>query len=420
MNTDLPNKSKLINLIKLLHPGIGIKRWIVLGAFGISICSFGTTFFVRRMFLVTFPDFLPWYWEGILLLWVGLVTITLAIVGLYRTLAPMVVGMASLESIGDTLYTRMSRDKGPKIVAIGGGTGLSVLLRGLKLHTNNLTAIIGVADDGGSSGILRRELGVLPPGDFRNCIVAMSDENSLLPELLQYRFSQGNGLKGHSFGNLFITAMSHVAGNFENALQESSKVLAVKGQIIPATTDNLKLSATLSSGEVVEGESKITERGGRIENISIEPQNASAYPKALKEISDADILILGPGSLYTSILPNLMVPGIKNAIHASRSTKIYVCNVATEVGETGGFSMNDHIEALQKHTSETVVDWIAANHNITNLGTEFKGEPVTISEEHIEHAKLVTSDIIDSTHPVRHDSEKLATFILKIHSMTSK
>ena len=211
-----------------------------------------------------------------------------------------------------------------------------------------------------------------------------------------------------------------MAGNFENALQESSKVLAVKGQIIPATTDNLKLSATLSSGEVVEGESKITERGGTIEKVSIKPQNASAYPKALKEISDADILILGPGSLYTSILPNLMVPGIRDAIHTSRSTKIYVCNVATEVGETGGFSMNDHIEALQKHTSETIVEWIAANHNITNLGTEFKGEPVTISEEHIKHAKLVTSDIIDSTHPVRHDSEKLATFILKIHSMTSK
>ena len=410
----------MLNLIKLLHPRIGVKRWLVLGAFGISICSFGMTFFVRRIFIVTFPDFLPGYWEGILLLWVGLATITLAIVGLYRTLAPLIIGRTSLESLGDTLYTRMSRDKGPKIVAIGGGTGLSVLLKGLKHHTSNLTAIIGVADDGGSSGILRRELGVLPPGDFSNCIVAMSDEDSLLPELLQYRFSQGNGLKGHSFGNLFIAAMSQVAGSFENALQESSRVLAVRGQIIPATTENLKLSAILRGGEVVEGESKITERGGAIDRISIEPPNASAYPKALEEIRDADILILGPGSLYTSILPNLMVPGIRDAIRVSRATKIYVCNVATEIGETGGFSVSDHIEALQNHTNETIVEWIAANNNITTLGTNFKGDPVTVSDENIKHAKLITNDIIDLDHPIRHDPEKLATFILEIHSMRSK
>ena len=355
-----------------------------------------------------------------MLLSVGIVTITISIIGLYRTLAPLIIGNPSFESLGNTLYTRMSRDKGPKIVAIGGGTGLSILLKGLKHHTNNLTAIIGVADDGGSSGILRRELGVLPPGDFRNCIVAMSNEESLLPELLQYRFSQGNGLKGHSFGNLFIAAMSQVAGNFETALQESSKVLAVQGQIIPATTENLKLSAKLQNGQIIEGESKITEQGGFIEEISIQPQEATAYPKAIDAINDADITILGPGSLFTSILPNLMVSDIRKAINDSESTKIYVCNVATEIGETGGFTVKDHVYTLQKHTNNDIVDWVAANSNVTNIGAAFKGESVSISNDNIKHVKLVTRDILDPDHPVRHDPKKLAEFILDIHAGTLK
>ena len=370
--------------------------------------------------MLSFPDFLPWYWEGLLLLSVGIVTIILALIGLYRTLAPFIIGNSSIESMGNKLYTRMSRDKGPKIVAIGGGTGLSVLLKGLKHHTNNLTAIIGVSDDGGSSGILRRELGVLPPGDFRNCIVAMSDEESLLPELLQYRFTQGSGLKGHSFGNLFIAAMSQVSGSFENALQESSRVLAVRGQIIPATTENLKLFATLKSGEIIEGESKITEHGGLIEEVSIKPKKAAAYPKAVDAINNADILVLGPGSLYTSILPNLMVPGISSAINSSNSTKIYVCNVATEIGETGGFTVSDHVKALQNHTNQAIVEWIAANNNITDIGSDFRGESVKLPDENIAQAKVVIRDVLDVDHPVRHDPDKLAALILEIHSKGSK
>ena len=401
-------------ILRLLYPGIKIKRWLLLGSIGIGICAIGIAYFIRKIFLIQFPDFLPWYSEGILILVIGILIILLALKGLFNTLSPLFAEDVTIGTIGETLYDRLARDRGPRIVAIGGGTGLSVLLKGLKKHTNNLTAIIGVSDDGGSSGRLRRELGIIPPGDFRNCIVALADEDSRLPELFQYRFSEGTGLKDHSFGNLFIVAMSNLTGNFVEALSESSKVLAVQGQIAPATTDNLKLSAKLSDGRIIEGESNITSEKGIVSELYIHPENAEAYQPAVEAITNADLIILGPGSLYTSILPNLMVPGIQKAILKATGKKIYVCNVATEIGETQGFDVSDHVEVLQSHTNEKILDCVIANNNITETGDQFAGEAVYINNSTIKNIAVIYDDLIDSDHAVRHDSDKLANSLLKI------
>jgi uncharacterized cofD-like protein len=300
-------------------------------------------------------------------------------------------------------------------VAIGGGTGLSVLLRGLKAYTDNLSAIVTVTDDGGSSGRLRRELGVLPPGDFRNCLVAMSDAESLVGELFQYRFDQGDGLEGHSFGNLFIVAMTNVTGSFERALQESSRVLAVHGQILPATVANLSLSARLVDGTSVHGESSITERGGIIDRVLIEPRNAVAHPGAVEAIEQAQLIVVGPGSLYTSILPNLLVSGIAGAIGGSTAPKIYVCNVATQKGETESYTVAEHVEALQRHTTPTIVDYVVVNDSPRELGPPFLGEPVLHDRRQLSHVQVIEADLVDSSHPVRHDSAKLAQALMDVY-----
>ena len=273
--------SRLQRFLRLLHPGVGLKRWALVGAAGVAFCSIGVAYLIRKFFAVSFPDFLPWYFEGFFLLAVGGGAILLSMYGFYRALSPLFMRSQSIDAVADTVYNRWSRGRGPKLVAIGGGTGLSVLLRGLRLHTDNLTAIITVGDDGGSSGILRRELGVLPPGDFRNCLVALSEDESLLADLFQYRFDEGSGLKGHSFGNLFIVAMTNVTKSFNQALVESSRVLAVRGGLLPSTPADLRLTARFADGTTVRGESSITERGGQIERLMIEPADALAHPLAV-------------------------------------------------------------------------------------------------------------------------------------------
>jgi len=308
-----------VGVLKFAYPGLGIKRWLLLGAFGISVCAVGLTFLLRKLWAVSAPGLLPLHFEGIFLMAGGVVMIFLSLYGLYRSIGPLVLASPNIGSIASTIYTRRSLGRGPRIVAIGGGTGLSVLLRGLKNYTDNLTAIVTVGDDGGSSGRLRKEMGVLPPGDFRNCLVAMAEAESLVTELFQYRFDQGNGLKGHSFGNLFIVAMTNVSKSFEQALYESSRVLAVRGRIVPATVANLKLSARLKDGEMVYGESNIGERGGEIDQFFTVPSDAEAHPLAVEAIRDAQLIVVGPGSLYTSILPNLMVPGIAEGVKNSRA-----------------------------------------------------------------------------------------------------
>lgn len=308
--------------------------------------------------------------------------------------------------------TESFKNKTPHIVAIGGGTGLSVLLRGLKQHTRRITAVIGVTDDGGSSGRLRREMGIIPPGDFRNCIVALSDEDSLLKELFQYRFPEGSELQGHSFGNLFIAAMTDVTNSFEDALTESSRILSVTGQVVPATIENVNLSVKLADGRFIKGESKVRESSSEIEELFIDPPDAEASPAAIKAIGEADLIVIGPGSLYTSILPNLMVPGIVDAISESKGIKYYICNVATEIGETQHFNVIKHIDVLERYLGSGILDMTIANDNIDDIGSQFHGEAVDPNTDSTKHL-IATSDLLDKEHKVRHDSGKLAKFIME-------
>ncbi len=401
--------------LRLLYPGIGLKRWAAIGALGVFTCSIAIAFLLRKFFALPFPDFLPWYFEGFLILGVGGGFIILSMYGFYRTLSPFMARSQPIDSLADSIYNRWHRGRGPRIVAIGGGTGLSVLLKGLRGHTDNLTAVITVADDGGSSGRLRRELGVLPPGDFRNCLVAMSEDESLLAELFQYRFEGGNGLKGHSFGNLFIVAMANVAGGFDQALVEASRVLAVRGRIVPSTTSNLQLSARFKDGSEVKGESGIMRHNGEIERLMIEPEEAAAHPLAIRAIAEAELVVIGPGSLYSSILPNLLVSGISEAVKNTSATVVYVCNVATQIGETGGYTLAEHVAALRRHTFEEVADYVIANSNPPDIQDQFEGEGVVHDGSPLKNATILLSDLVDDSHPVRHDSDKLADAIMRVH-----
>ncbi|MCB0154279.1 MAG: YvcK family protein [Anaerolineae bacterium] len=326
----------------------------------------------------------------------------------------------------------------PKIVVIGGGTGLSVLLRGLKHYTKNITAIVTVADDGGSSGKLRRELGILPPGDFRNCIAALANDEDLMTQLFQYRFRDGSGLEGHSFGNLFITAMAEVTGSFEEALYESGRILQIQGAILPSTLEDIKLCAELDEGSQtrkVQGESAIPEAMLPIERVYLQPDEPQAFPPALQALLNADLIVAGPGSLYTSILPNLLVSEIAHAIRTSQAKKVYICNVATQPGETDNYTLEDHVQAIEAHThfvddiyklneGESLTgnqlpkgylfDFVLANNNL-----DF---PIPDSMSHLQavlppHANsqgytVILADVVDNMYPWRHDFVKLANQLM--------
>ncbi|HWQ28150.1 MAG TPA: gluconeogenesis factor YvcK family protein, partial [Dehalococcoidia bacterium] len=326
------------NFLKWFYFGMHIKRWLLLLLVGVAIAGLGIGYFLREVYVsYTFPawvyyltlQFLPRVVRGALFIGTSLAIILFAIWQLNRSLLSAFLPRGRDESIVNIIYNHRYLRRGPKIVAIGGGTGLSTLLRGLKEYTGNITAIVSIADDGGSSGRLREEFGILPPGDLRKNIAALADAEPLMTRLFEYRFKEGSGLEGHTFGNLFILAMREVAGNFEEAIRETSRVLAVRGLILPATLTHITLRARTADGEVIEGESKITERGSRIEQLFIHPENAQANPDAIRAILNADMIVVGPGSLYTSVLPNLLVEGIRRAIEVSPALKVYVCNVAT-------------------------------------------------------------------------------------------
>jgi uncharacterized cofD-like protein len=301
-------------------------------------------------------------------------------------------------------------------VAIGGGTGLSTLLRGLKEHTANLTAVVTVADDGGSSGRLRRELGVLPPGDVRNCIAALADAEPLMTRLFQYRFSEGSGLEGHSFGNLFIVAMSGVTGSFEEAVRTTSRVLAVRGQILPSTLANVTLSARTEDEETIHGESNITKRGGAIREVYLQPGNVQANPEVIRAILNADLIIVGPGSLFTSVLPNLLVEGIRQAIAVSSALKVYVCNVATQHGETDSFAVSDHFRALMRHTGRNLFDYVLANSNVQEpLPDAWHSEPVRVDDLSLDGARVMTADVVSVDNRYHHDPKKLSDSLVRLY-----
>jgi uncharacterized cofD-like protein len=417
--------------LKWLIPGMGVKRWLLLLFAGITIVSLGVGYVLVDIYRTwTFPvlfyyltlQFIPRALRGLLFGTVGIAAITIAILQLNRSL------LAAFRSPGqsslvDIIYNHRHRIRGPKVVAIGGGTGLSVLLRGLKEHTENITAIVTVADDGGSSGRLRRDLGLLPPGDFRNCIAALADEESPTARLFQYRFGKGVGLNGHTFGNLFIAAMAAVTGNFERAILESSRVLNIRGRILPSTLENVTLWADLQEDDEeaagpgqVQGESEIPKSGKPIERVFLEPGKVPAYPGAIKAILEADLITAGPGSLYTSVMPNLLVPGIASALRASPAMKVYICNIATQEGETDHFSLDDHLRALEEHVGQGLFTYVLANDNLkVQFPHHLNVEVVSLETVELEGYQFVTADLVDLENPWQHDAKRLAEELMNLY-----
>jgi uncharacterized cofD-like protein len=420
--------------LKWFYPGMHIKRYLGLIIIGVAMMTFGLSYVIREAYLTgfTLPDymyyvtlqFIPRYVRGAMYMTAALGLILFGVFRLNQSLLQVVApNRDTTESLVNTIYTQRFLKRGPKIVAIGGGTGLSTLLRGLKEYTANLTAIVTVADDGGSSGVLRRELGVLPPGDVRNCIAALADAEPLVTKLFQYRFSDGSGLAGHSFGNLFIVAMSGVVGNFEDAIRQTSRVLAVRGQIIPSTLENVALSARMTDGVTIQGESRIGEAvasvkddGTRIEEVYLSPKEPQAHPDAVRAILEADLIILGPGSLYTSVLPNVLVPGIRKALLASSASRVYVCNVATQHGETDEFNVKDHVEAIESHVGKGFLNFVLANDNLpTSIPKAEHSAAVRLDASINNGLKLITADVISHDNWYHHDSNKLAQSVMRIY-----
>ncbi len=414
---------------KWLKPGIGVKRWLALFLFGVTLLSLALAFVMvdiyRSADLPGFTyyltlQFLPRFERAIAVGLVGVMAIAIAVYELSRSILSPLARPG--EAVAETVLKhrqREHRERGPKIVAIGGGTGLSALLRGLKGYTANITAIVTVADDGGSSGRLRRELGVLPPGDFRNCLAALADDEALTTQLFQYRFTPAQkDLDGHAFGNLFITAMADISGSFEQALVESSRVLAITGRILPSTLTDVTLCAEISDGqslENVEGESNITHFGGSIQRVYLKPDHVRAYPETIRAILDADLVVLGPGSLYTSILPNLLVDSLPEALRASRAMKLYVCNVATQHGETDGYTVHDHVQAIERHIGAGSINVVLAN---SRLDVPWSNPPQGVGEAVRIITRggpphITTADVVDEVSPWRHDSNKLARAVIQ-------
>ena len=422
-------RKNLILIGRWFMPGLGVKRWYLVILLGVTMLGVGVAIFLLELyrtdstnpFLLTVLSyaslrFLPRFLRvGIF----GGLGVGVVVFGIWRLnnalLRPYVrPGHPLVEEIAN--YRRLER--GPRIVTIGGGHGLSTLLRGLKAYTRNLTAVVTVADDGGSSGRLRESFGILPPGDIRNCLAALSNDEQMLTQLFQYRFSGAGNLDGHSFGNLFITALAEITGSFEGAIAESGKVLSVSGRVLPSTLHNVRLVADMtlpnSLNQVrVQGESRIPKMAGRVQRVWLEPNDAPAYPPVIKAILGADMIVVGPGSLYTSLLPNLLVQDLFGAIQASRAVKVYVSNIATQKGETDLYSCYDHVRVLEEHVGDRVFDVVLCNDNYEGQ-LLYDSEWVRVDEKARADSRVRCADLADGSYPWRHDSIKLAETLIEV------
>lgn len=356
---------------------------------------------------------------GISLMALGLLFLLVAVRSIIVTILHTLVPEHD-NSLIDVLFERRLLQSGPRLVAMGGGTGLSVLLRGLKRYTSNITAVVTVTDDGGSSGRLRSDLGILPPGDIRNCVLALADTEPLLEKLFQYRFATGE-LEGHSFGNLLIAAMTSITGDFQLAIKEFSKVLAVKGRVLPVTTTSVRLAAVLEDGTKVFGETNVGKCKGRIADMVLEPESVAALPEVLQAIREADAIILGPGSLYTSVVPNLLVKGVSEALQNTSATIIYVSNIMTQPGETTGLTAADHVETVHRFIGKKVIDYVVLNSAPINPElaakySEADSLPVTTDGARLQQlgSRMITGDMLDGGGLLRHDPHKLARRIMRV------
>ena len=406
-----------------LIPGLNVKRWLFLIFLGSILMLLGflvvfdirpiyqTMELIRKAALILPSEFL-----AIVIIFIGAVIFFKG--WKHTTLSIMDIDSSkSNSSLLERLYRRNKLNKGAKIVAIGGGTGLSMLLKGIKRYTNNITAVVTVGDDGGSSGRLREEMGILPPGDIRNCIAALADDEDLITELFQYRFKKGEGLEGHSFGNLFLTALCAITGNMVKAVKESSNVLNIRGVVLPATLDDMKLAAEFEDGTIVKGESNIPEEHKKIKRLFTEPSVCKALPEVLEAIANADLIILGPGSLYTSVIPNLLVSGIVDAIMASHARKKYVCNIMTQPGETDNYSVASHVNALLTHAKgRKIIDAVLVNNSLPDRISEGYAKngssPVRLDMENLAPTgvTVVSQKLIQENKEglVRHSSNRVA------------
>lgn len=420
---DFRKNVKMPEDVKWLIPGLQVKRWFALIFLGAVLMTLGvlilfdikpifyTMEFIRKIAMNVSTE---WIAFAIVMFGAGMF-----FKGWQKTNLSMLDG-ADKQSLLENLYRRRKLNRGPKIVAVGGGTGLSMLLRGIKNITNNVTAVVTVGDDGGSSGRLREEMGVLPPGDIRNCIAALADDEDLVTKLFQYRFKNGEGLEGHSFGNLFLTALCSITGDMVRAVKESSNVLSIRGRVLPSTLDDMKLVAEMEDGRIIHGESNIPEAHGKIKRLFTDPQNCHALADVISAIREAELIILGPGSLYTSVIPNLLIQEISHEIAKSNAKKIYVCNIMTQPGETDGYSVCDHVNAIMKHAgSKKVIDAVLVNDFMpSNLAKKYEmagSYPVKLDLDNLKRlgVKLVTRKLIEDSKEglVRHSSNRVARAI---------
>ena len=408
---------------KWLVPGLQVKRWFALILFGAVLMMLGvlilfdikpvfyTMEFVRKIAMNLSTE---WIAFAFVMIGAGLF-----FKGWQKTNLSMLDGSDN-EALLENLYRRRKLNRGPRIVAVGGGTGLSMLLKGIKHITNNITAVVTVGDDGGSSGRLREEMGVLPPGDIRNCIAALADDEDLVTKLFQYRFKTGEGLEGHSFGNLFLTALCSITGDMVRAVKESSNVLSIRGRVLPSTLDDMKLVAEMEDGRIIHGESNIPEAHGKIKRLYTEPDDCRALPDVIEAIRNAELIILGPGSLYTSVTPNLLIKEIANEISKSNAKKIYVCNIMTQPGETDNYSVSDHVKALMQHAeSKDIIETVLVNDFLpSNLAKKYQlsgSYPVKLDYENLKKlgVKVFSRKLIEDSKEglVRHSSHRVARAI---------
>ena len=420
---EFKNNVKVSKDVGWLIPGLNVKRWLFLIFLGSVFIILGFMIILDIRPIYTTMELIR---KAALILPSNILAIIFILIGGiiffkgWKKTTLSIIDMDSSKgnnSLLERLYRRSKLNKGAKIVAIGGGTGLSMLLKGIKKYTNNITAVVTVGDDGGSSGRLREELGILPPGDIRNCIAALADDENLITELFQYRFKNGEGLEGHSFGNLFLTALCAITGNMVKAVKESSNVLNIRGVVLPATLDDMKLAAEFTDGTIVNGESNIPEVHKKIKRLFTEPAVCRALPEVITAIQNADLIILGPGSLYTSVIPNLLVSGVVDAITESTAKKIYVCNIMTQPGETDDYTVASHVNALISHAKgRRIVDAVLVNdslpENISEGYAKSGSIPVKLDIENLipTGVTVVSQKLIEENKQglVRHSSHRVA------------
>jgi uncharacterized cofD-like protein len=412
-------------LLFLLIPGLSLKRWLGVGVIGLTMLALGIVFSLKIPTGPTFISFLESvslhnesaYLRGSIFIGIGLTGTLIASVGLARSLGHVRRQARNLPFF-DSLYVERVLGSGPKITVIGGGSGLPNMLRGLKNYTSNITAVVTVADDGGSSGRLRSELGILPPGDIRNCLVALADSEDVMQQLMDYRFESEGQLDGHSFGNILIAALAGIGGDFYRGVEVAGELLAIRGRVIPSTLSYVTLVGSTASGEQLIGETQVGNSADSLKSLTLIPADSAAHPEAVRAIEEADMVVIGPGSLYTSIVPNLLISGISTALENSPAFKLYVCNVAEEPAQTEGYSVQDHLQIVRYYGGENTVDAVIANNKIPNAPTPAGLDFIRTGHPWDDDALLIEADVIDDTaasRTARHDPTKLSNAIAEAY-----